>query len=331
MNEENKSNIILYSTEDGKTKIDLKLDNETVWLTQKQIAELFDISIKTVNEHIKNIFNDNELNKIQVIRQFQITANDGKNYLTYFYNLDMILAIAYRVRSIRGIQFRNWATDKLKQYLIKGFVLDDERLKDPKGRDYFKELLARIKDIRSSEARFYQQIKDIYALSIDYDKQSDQAKIFFKTVQNKMLFAITGNTAPEIICNRNKEENKNFGLQTWKNSPDGKILKNDMQTAKNYLMEPELKELNNIVSMFLDYAEMQANKEIPMYMKDWEKILNKFLKFNEKELLENAGKLSHEFMITYIDKQYDKYKQIQKQLIDKEELKSLENEIEKMK
>ena len=243
----------------------------------------------------------------------------------------MILAIAYRVRSIRGIQFRNWATDKLKQYLIKGFVLDDERLKDPKGRDYFKELLARIKDIRSSEARFYQQIKDIYALSIDYDKQSDQAKIFFKTVQNKMLFAITGNTAPEIICNRNKEENKNFGLQTWKNSPDGKILKNDMQTAKNYLMEPELKELNNIVSMFLDYAEMQANKEIPMYMKDWEKILNKFLKFNEKELLENAGKLSHEFMITYIDKQYDKYKQIQKQLIDKEELKSLENEIEKMK
>ena len=300
--------IIIYATQDNKTKISLQVEGDTVWLNQNQLAELFDSSKSSISEHIKNILESNELNEASVVRIFRTTADDGKNYNVKYYNLDMILAIGYRVRSIRGIQFRNWASERLKEYLIKGFTMDDERLKNPKESDYFRELLSRIKDIRSSEARFYQQVKDIYSLSVDYNKNSEEAKLFFKTVQNKILFAITGKTASEIIYDRNNEKNKNFGLQTWKNSPDGIISKLDMQIAKNYLNEPELKELNNIVSMFLDYAEMQAEKRQLMYMKDWEEILNKFLKFNDKELLENAGKLSHDFMINYIDKQYNSYK-----------------------
>ena len=319
------SEIIIYTTQDNKTKISLKVEGDTVWLNQNQLAELFDSSKSSISEHIKNILESNELNEASVVRIFRTTADDGKNYNVKYYNLDMILAIGYRVRSIRGIQFRNWASERLKEYLIKGFTMDDERLKNPKESDYFRELLSRIKDIRSSEARFYQQVKDIYSLSVDYNKNSEEAKLFFKTVQNKILFAITGKTASEIIYDRNNEKNKNFGLQTWKNSPDGIISKLDMQIAKNYLNEPELKELNNIVSMFLDYAEMQAEKRQLMYMKDWEEILNKFLKFNDKELLENAGKLSHDFMINYIDKQYNSYK---KQLKEEKKIDSIK-ELEK--
>ena len=319
------SEIIIYTTQDNKTKISLKVEGDTVWLNQNQLAELFDSSKSSISEHIKNILESNELNEASVVRIFRTTADDGKNYNVKYYNLDMILAIGYRVRSIRGIQFRNWASERLKEYLIKGFTMDDERLKNPKESDYFRELLSRIKDIRSSEARFYQQVKDIYSLSVDYNKNSEEAKLFFKTVQNKILFAITGKTASEIIYDRNNEKNKNFGLQTWKNSPDGIISKLDMQIAKNYLNEPELKELNNIVSMFLDYAEMQAEKRQLMYMKDWEEILNKFLKFNDKELLENAGKLSHDFMINYIDKQYNSYK---KQLKEEQNIDSIK-ELEK--
>ena len=316
--------IIIYATQDNKTKISLQVEGDTVWLNQNQLAELFDSSKSSISEHIKNILESNELNEASVVRIFRTTADDGKNYNVKYYNLDMILAIGYRVRSIRGIQFRNWASERLKEYLIKGFTMDDERLKNPKESDYFRELLSRIKDIRSSEARFYQQVKDIYSLSVDYNKNSEEAKLFFKTVQNKILFAITGKTASEIIYDRNNEKNKNFGLQTWKNSPDGIISKLDMQIAKNYLNEPELKELNNIVSMFLDYAEMQAEKRQLMYMKDWEEILNKFLKFNDKELLENAGKLSHDFMINYIDKQYNSYK---KKIKEEKNI----NEIEELK
>lgn len=322
------SEIIIYTTQDNKTKISLKVEGDTVWLNQNQLAELFDTTKQNISLHIKNIIESNELKLSSVVKEYLTTAMDGKNYMVEYYNLDMILAIGYRVRSIRGIQFRNWASERLKEYLIKGFTMDDERLKNPKESDYFRELLSRIKDIRSSEARFYQQVKDIYSLSADYDKNSEQAKLFFKTVQNKMLFAITGKTASELICDRNSEKSRNFGLQTWKNSPDGKISKLDMQTAKNYLNEPELKELNNIVSMFLDYAEMQAEKRQLMYMKDWEEILNKFLKFNDKELLENAGKLSHDFMINYIDKQYNNYKKQLKEEKDVDSIKELEKYLE---
>lgn len=323
---ENETNIILYSTEDGKTKIDIKFKNNTIWLTQKKLAKLYNVSTTTISEHINNIYKDLELKEEETLRNFRNVSNQPIKH----YNLAMVIAIGYRIRNIRGIQFRNWSSDKLKEYMIKGFVLDDERLKNPKEVDYFKDLLIRIKDIRSSEARFYQQIKDIYILSVDYDKKSEQAKLFFQTVQNKILFAITGKTASELICSRNNRSIENFGLNTWKLSPDGKITKPDMQIAKNYLNEPELKELNAIVSMFLDYAELQANKKQLMYMKDWEEILNKFLKFNEKELLENAGKLSHEFMIEYIDKQYDKYKIIQKENKNIEEIKELEREIKRI-
>ena len=322
------SEIIIYTTQDNKTKISLKVEGDTVWLNQNQLAELFDTTKQNISLHIKNIIESNELKLSSVVKEYLTTAMDGKNYMVEYYNLDMILAIGYRVRSIRGIQFRNWASERLKEYLIKGFTMDDERLKNPKESDYFRELLSRIKDIRSSEARFYQQVKDIYSLSVDYNKNSEEAKLFFKTVQNKILFAITGKTDSEIIYDRNNEKNKNFGLQTWKNSPDGIISKLDMQIAKNYLNEPELKELNNIVSMFLDYAEMQAEKRQLMYMKDWEEILNKFLKFNDKELLENAGKLSHDFMINYIDKQYNSYKKQLKEEKNIDSIKELEKYLE---
>ena len=321
------SEIIIYTTQDNKTKISLKVENDTVWLNQNQLAELFNTTKQNISLHIKNIIESNELNIESTVKKYLTVQNEGNREILReieYYNLDMILAIGYRVRSIRGIQFRNWASERLKEYLIKGFTMDDERLKNPKESDYFRELLSRIKDIRSSEARFYQQVKDIYSLSVDYNKNSEEAKLFFKTVQNKILFAITGKTASEIIYDRNNEKNKNFGLQTWKNSPDGIISKLDMQIAKNYLNEPELKELNNIVSMFLDYAEMQAEKRQLMYMKDWEEILNKFLKFNDKELLENAGKLSHDFMINYIDKQYNSYK---KKIKEEKNI----NEIEELK
>lgn len=288
------TNIILYTTEDNKTKIELKLENNTVWLSQKEIAELFQTTKQNVSLHISNILKDGELSSQTTVKEYLTVQEEGKikkeRELEY-YNLDMILAIAYRVRSLRGIQFRNWASSVLKEYIIKGFALNDESLKQPKDSDYFKELLIRIKDIRSSEARFYQQVKEIYALSVDYDKNSEQAKLFFKIVQNKMLYAITGKTASELICERNNDDKDNFGLSTWKKSPDGKIAKLDMQVAKNYLNAKELKELNGIVSMFLDYAEMQADKKQVIYMKDWEEKLNVFLKFNEKELLENAGEV----------------------------------------
>jgi len=325
------SEIIIYKTQDNKTQISLKVEGDTVWLSQGQLAELFDTTKQNISLHIKNIFESSELDIKSTVKKYLTVQNEGNREISReieYYNLDMILAIGYRVRSIRGIQFRNWASDKLKEYLIKGFAVDTERLKNPKENDYFKELLSKIKDIRSSEARFYQQIKDIYSLSADYDKNSEQAKLFFKTVQNKMLFAITGKTASELICDRNTEKSRNFGLQTWKNSPNGKISRLDMQTAKNYLNEPELKELNNIVSMFLDYAEMQAEKRKLMYMNDWEEILNKFLKFNDKELLENAGKLSHEFMLDYIEKQYNSYKKQLKEEKDVDSIKELEKYLE---
>ncbi len=280
--------LIIYQTEDGQTQVNLKAIDGTVWLTQKEIATLFDRDVRTINEHLKTLFADDELQENSVIRNFRITAADGKSYDTAHYNLDAILAVGYRVRSPRGVQFRKWATTILKEYLIKGFAMDDARLKQAKEWDYFDEWLARIREIRASEKRFYQKIKDLYITAIDYTKDSDQAKLFFKKVQNKMLWAVTGHTAAEIIADRSNPELPNMGLTSWTGS---KVRKMDVDTAKNYLSQEEVEELNRIVTMYLDYAEDQAKKRKAITMAEWEQKLDAFLSFNERELLTHAGKI----------------------------------------
>jgi hypothetical protein len=275
---------------------------------------LFDVGVSTINEHLQNIFKSNELDENSVIRKFRITAADGKNYNTNFYNLDAIIATGYRVNSHRATQFRIWATATLKEFIIKGFVLDDERLKQCKrfGKDYFEELLERIREIRASERRFYQKITDIYKdCSIDYSVNDQQTQAFYKTVQNKLEWAITGKTAAEIILDRANAEQPNMGLQTWKNVPDGKILKTDVSIAKNYLQETEIKELERIVSMYLDYAENQAARQIPMKMADWIQRLDAFLQFNEYEILQDAGRVSHAVAKALAHQEYEKFRVVQ--------------------
>lgn len=294
--------LIIYQTEDGQTQVNLKAIDGTVWLTQKEISTLFDRDVRTINEHLKTLFADNELQENSVIRNFRITAADGKSYDTAHYNLDAILAVGYRVRSPRGIQFRKWATTILKEYLIKGFAMDDARLKQAKEWDYFDEWLARIREIRASEKRFYQKIKDLYITAIDYNKDSDQAKLFFKKVQNKMLWAVTGHTAAEIIANRSNPELPNMGLTSWTGS---KVRKMDVDTAKNYLSEEEVEELNRIVTMYLDYAEDQAKKRKAITMAEWEQKLDAFLSFNERELLTHAGKIKANVAKQLAEDRYD--------------------------
>jgi hypothetical protein len=262
-----KFEILLYSTPEGKATIEVFFENETFWLSQKKMAELFNVEVNTINYHLKEIFKSAELQEDSVIRKFRITASDGKNYDTQFYNLDAIIAVGYRVNSQEATRFRIWSTKVLKDFIIKGFVLDDERLKQGKnfGRDYFEELLERIREIRASERRFYQKITDIYAqCSIDYDPKADITLTFYKTVQNKLHWAITGQTAAEIVAGRAKADKPNMGLTTWKNAPDGKIQKTDVGVAKNYLQLKEMDELNRIVGMYLDYAENQAKRQIPI-------------------------------------------------------------------
>jgi hypothetical protein len=263
--------ILLYTAPEGKTHIEVYFEDETFWLSQKKMAELFGVDVRTINEHLKNIFKTNELEEKSAIRNFRITAADGKNYLTNFYNLDAIIAVGYRVNSMEATRFRVWSTKTLREFIIKGFVLDDERLKQGKkfGKDYFDELLERIREIRASERRFYQKITDIYAqCSLDYDPASDITKSFYKTVQNKLHWAITGHTAAELIAERASASQPNMGLTTWKNAPRGKISKTDVSIAKNYLSENKLDELNRIVGMYLDYAENQAKRHVAMTMKD---------------------------------------------------------------
>lgn len=300
------SEILLYQTEDGKSKVEVRLENEMVWLSQKMLSELFQVSVSTINEHIKHIFKEGELHEEAVIRNFRITASDNKTYLTNFYNLDMIMAIGYRVRSHRGVQFRQWATERLREYMIKGFVLDDERLKEGRTmtRDYFDELLERIRDIRASEKRFYQKIREIYKLAIDYDPHAEETIEFFKIVQNKLHWAITGKTAAELIAERADAEKPNMGLTTWTGE---KFRKSDVTIAKNYLNEEELRQLNRIVTMYLDYAEMQAEQRQPIYMKQWKEKLDAFLKFNEKDILTNAGKVSMEVAKKLAIKEYEQF------------------------
>lgn len=286
--------IIIYQTEDGETKLEVKLVNDTVWLNQNQMAELFGKNRKTITEHIINLFKEGELVKNSVCWNFQHTAADGKKYNANYYNLDVIISVGYRVKSLRGTQFRIWATQKLKELLVKGFVLDDEKLKNNiTQKMYFDELEERIRNIRASEANFYQKVRDVFATSIDYDAKNAYARKFFSVIQNKFHFAITGLTASEIVNSRISRKKNNLGLTNW----GGKIItRNDAQVAKNYLEELELKRLNLLVEQFLSFAELQSVEKRPMYMKNWLLKLDDFLILNDKKILNNSGKISHQQM-----------------------------------
>lgn len=311
-----KFQVLVYTTPDGSGSVEVFFEDETFWLSQKKMAELFNVEVHTVNYHLKEIFKSGELEEDSVIRIFRVTASDGKSYNTQFYQLDAIIAVGYRINSLEATRFRIWATKTLREFIIKGFVMDDERLKQGKqfGKDYFDELLERIREIRASERRFYQKITDIYAqCSIDYDPAADTSQTFYKTVQNKLHWAITGQTAAEIIRNRVNAAKPNMGLTTWKNAPDGKILKSDVCIAKNYLTENELDELNRIVSMYLDYAENQAKRQIPMSMTDWVSKLDGFLQFNEYNILKNAGTIRHEIAKQLAEKEFEKFRVVQDQ------------------
>ncbi|MDP3563154.1 MAG: virulence RhuM family protein [Methanoregula sp.] len=301
-----RSQILFYQSENGTSRIEVRLEEGTVWLTQALIADLYQTTVPNISIHIKNIFNENELDRNSVVKEYLTTAADGKNYQTLYYNLDMILAIGYRVRSHRGTQFRRWATERLSEYLIKGFVLDDERLREGKsiGADYFDELLERIRDIRASEKRFYQKIRDIYTLAIDYDPHAETTLDFFRIVQNKLHWAISGHTAAEIIAARADASKPNMGLTTWKGA---KVRKGDVTVAKNYLDETEISHLNRIITMYLDYAEMQAERKRPVHMIEWKEKLDNFLKFNEREILEDAGKVSMEVAQHLALEEYEKF------------------------
>ncbi len=311
------NDILLYTAPDGAVKVEVLYEGDTFWLSQKKMAELFGVDVRTISEHLQNIYKSGELEMGTTIRNFRIVQTEGSREVTReidFYNLDAIIATGYRVNSHQATRFRIWATQTLKEFIIKGFVLDDERLKQGKhlGKDYFQELLERIREIRASERRFYQKITDIYAeCSIDYDPKSELTQTFYKTVQNKLEWAITGMTAAELIASRANADKPNMGLTNWKKSPTGKILKSDVSVAKNYLNEAELKALNRIVTMYLDYAENQAERQKAMYMRDWTEKLDAFLKFNEYEVLNNAGKVSAEIAKTLAEQQYEKFRLVQ--------------------
>lgn len=311
------TNFILYKTSDNKISINVQVEDETVWLTQDQMAELFDKSKPTIVEHLGNIFQEGELDENSVVRKFRITAADGKNYDVKHYNLDVIISVGYRVKSLRGTQFRQWATKRLREYIIKGFTMDDERLKQGGGR-YFKELLQRIRDIRSSERNLYQQVTDIYATSIDYKKDADMTKKFFATVQNKMHYAVHGKTAAEMIFDRADAGQPNMGLTNFKGDY---ITTDDVAVAKNYLDENELNVLNLIVSQYLDFAELQAARHKAMTMQQWIDKLDEYLRVNDSKLLDNAGKISHKQAVEKARREHDKYRQ--------DEMKRLESDFDK--
>ena len=296
-NPDGNSEFLLYQTEDGQTRVQMRVLDETIWLTQKLLAELFQKDVRTINEHIQNVFEEGELEREPTIRKFRIVQLEGSRQVereVEHYNLDVIISVGYRVRSHRGTQFRQWATKQLRELIVKGFVLDDERLKEGRrlGRDYFDELLERIRDIRASEKRFYQKICEIYATSTDYDKEHPLTQEFFRTVQNKLHWAIHGHTAAETIAVRADGTKPNMGLTTWKNAPKGKIRKADVEVAKNYLTEEELSNLNLIVDQYLSFAELQARQRKPMTMADWKTKLDAFLALNDRDILQDAGSIS---------------------------------------
>ncbi|GMU22773.1 MAG: toxin Fic [Phycisphaerae bacterium] len=305
--------------QDGATRLQVRLEGRTAWLTQRLISELYQVSVKTVNEHLVNIYDEGELDRGATIRNFRIVQHEGTRDVARnvdHYNLDAILAVGYRVRSARGTAFRQWATAQLRELLVKGFVLDDQRLKEGRtiGADYFDELLERIRDIRASERMFYQKITDIYATSIDYDPTHPTSQAFFATVQNKLHWAIHGHTAAEIIHQRADASRPHMGLTTWKNAPEGPIRKADVTVAKNYLAHEEITELNRIVTMYLDYAEDQARRKKPMHMADWVGKLDAFLQFNERDILTHAGQISHQLAEEHAHAQFEQYEEQRRQL-----------------
>lgn len=307
---------LIFTSQSGAEGIEVRVEDENVWLTQKLIAKLFGVEVNTINYHIKEIFKSDELQEDSVIRNFRITASDGKTYETKHYNLEAVIAIGFKVNSERAVEFRRWANRVLKDFAIKGYILDNVRLKNGAylSKQYYEDLLLEIRDIRASERNFYQKITDIYATSIDYDLKSLTTQKFFATVQNKMHFAVHNNTAAELIMKRADHKKDNMGLSTWKKAPKGKILKSDVSVAKNYLQEKEIKSLNRIVTMYLDYAEDQAENNVPMTMADWAKKLDAFLKFNQKDILENAGKVTAEVAKTFAESEFEKYRPIQDKL-----------------
>ncbi|WP_458627997.1 virulence RhuM family protein [Winogradskyella sp. PC D3.3] len=301
------NNFLLYTNENGEVKVDVLLKDETIWLTINQMAELFGIDKSGISRHIKNVIETGELQRNSVVAKIATTATDGKTYQVDFYNLDMIISVGYRVNSIRGTHFRIWATKQLTELIRKGFVLDNEKLKNPDnpfGKDYFDELLEQIRDIRSSEKRFYRKITDIYALAVDYEPTAEETQEFFKVVQNKLIFAATGNTAAEVIAQRSNAEKDNMGLTTWKGA---KVRKQDVTVSKNYLKKDELDILNRIVTMYLDYAELQAKNHRQMFMKDWREKLDAFLQFNGQEILQNAGNISKKIADKLAIEKYEQF------------------------
>ena len=328
----NDNKIIIYNTEDGKVSVSLMAKDGTVWLNQKLMAELFDTSVPNVNIHISNILEDKELNKSSVIKDYLTTATDGKKYNVTFYSLDMILAVGFRIRSKRGVQFRRWANTVLKEFMQKGFVMDDERLKNPDGRpDYYDELLERIRDIRASEKRFYQKVRDLFALSSDYDTTDKSTQMFFAETQNKLLFAATGKTAAELIVSRADAGTPNMALTSWKGNI---VRKQDIYIAKNYLSEDEIDTLNRLVVIFLETAELQAKGRNDITMKFWRENVDGIITYNKKNLLVGAGSVSNAQMEEFVDNVYEKfnderkkYELVQADKQDMEELKQIENEI----
>jgi len=309
---------LIFNLQAGETGIEVRVEDETVWLTQKLIGELFGVDVRTVSEHLQNIFRRGELTEQAVVRKFRNTASDGKTYRTAFYNLDAIIAVGFRVNSTRATQFRQWAIGILRDFAIRGYVLDKDRLKNGAIFDqaYFDNLLAEIREIRASERRFYQKITDIYATAIDYSAEAEITQVFFATVQNKLHFAIHGHTAAELIVGRADSTKEHMGLTTWRNAPKGKILKPDVVIAKNYLTAKELKSLDRFVTMYLDYAEDQAERGIPMTMADWAKKLDAFLQFNQRDILDNPGKVTAEIAKAFAESEFEKYRIVQDRLFE---------------
>lgn len=328
MNENKKDNLIIrsstaeyltYITATGDGGVNAVYADENVWLTQKMMGVLYSVETNTINYHLKKLFNDKELEEKSVIRNFRITADDGKSYNTKHYNLKAIIAVGHKVDSPRAVQFRKWANDIVEEFTIKGFAMDDERLKSNGSilsKKYFEEQLQRIREIRMSERKFYQKITDIYATSIDYDKSSKTTQVFFATVQNKLHWAIHKHTAAELMMERANAEKENMGLTTWKDAPNGKIQKFDVTVAKNYLTDKELSLLERYVSMYLDYAELQAEHNIPMTMEDWAKRLDAFLQFNEREILQDSGKVTAEIAKAFAETEFEKYRVIQDRIFE---------------
>ena len=328
MEASNNDNMLIYQSEDGKIKIDVRFENETVWLSLDQMAILFGRDKSTISRHIKNIFEEGELQDPSVVANYATTATDGKTYLVDYYNLDVIISVGYRVKSQQGTQFRIWATQRLREYIIKGFALNDERFKTGSSYNYFKELLDRIREIRLSEKVFYQQIKDIYATSIDYNPSAEMTLAFFKEVQNKLLWAVSGKTAAELMYYRANASLPMMGLTSTEK--EGKVTKNDVLIGKNYLNEKEIGQLKLIVEQFLAYAEAQALAEKPMYMSDWVQKLRLVLTMNEKNILEHAGTISHESAVAKVTKEYIAYKEQQRKIERLESIKQLDQDLKRI-